>query len=62
MIPRGGEGVMRMLANVQQRTSTPLIQAPIAPGTCMDTDEDDIDSRLAQGGSEHASVWHSRGE
>jgi len=39
MIQRGGEGVMRMLDNVQQRTIKPLIQATIALGTCMYTDE-----------------------
>jgi hypothetical protein len=28
-----------MLDNVQQRTITPLMQATMAPGTCIDTDE-----------------------
>jgi transposase len=42
MIQRGGEVVIRMLANVQQRTIKPLIQATIAPGTCIYTDEYDI--------------------
>ena len=62
MIQRGGEVVIRMLANVQQRTIKPLIQATIAPGTCMYTDEYDIYSRLEQWGYAHASVCHSRGE
>ena len=39
MIQRGGEVVMQMLANVQQRTIKPLIHAAIAPGTCVYTDE-----------------------
>ena len=39
MIQRGGEVVIRMLANVQQRTIKPLIQATIALGTCIYTDE-----------------------
>ena len=53
---------MRMLANVQQRTIKPLIQATMAPGTCMYTEEYDIESRLEQGGYAHESVCHSRGE
>ena len=48
MIQRGGEVVIQMLANVQQRTIQPLIQATIAPGTCIYTDEYDIYSRLEQ--------------
>jgi transposase-like protein len=39
MIQRGGEVVIRMLDNVQQQTIKPLIQATIAPGTCIYTDE-----------------------
>ena len=35
MIQRGGEVVIRMLENVQQRTIKPLIKATIAPGTCI---------------------------
>ena len=50
MIQRGGEVVIRMLANVQQRTIKPLIQATIAPGTCIYTDEYAIYSRLEQWG------------
>jgi transposase len=61
MIQRGGAVVMRMLANVQQRTIKPLIQATMAPGTCIDTDEYAMYSRLEQGGYAHASVCHSRG-
>ena len=33
MIQRGGDVVIRMLANVQQVTIKPLIQATIAPGS-----------------------------
>jgi hypothetical protein len=62
MIQRGGEVVMRMLANVHQRTIKPLSQATIAPGTCIDTDEYDIYSRLEQWGYAHESVCHSRGD
>jgi hypothetical protein len=62
MIQRGGEVVIRMLDNGPQRTLKPLIQATIAPGTCMYTDEYDIYSRWEQGGDAHESVCHSRGE
>jgi len=62
MIQRGGEGVIRRLENVQQVTIKPLIQATIAPGTCIDTDEYSIYSRWEQWGYAHESVCHSRGE
>jgi len=39
MIQRSGEVVIRLLENVQQRTIKPLIQATIAPGLCVYTDE-----------------------
>ena len=50
MIQRGGEVGIRMLANVQHRTIKPLMQATIAPGTCVYTDEYPIYSRLEQWG------------
>ena len=50
MIQRSGEVVIRMLDNVQQRTIKPLLQATIALGTCMYTDEYAIYSRLEQWG------------
>ena len=62
MIPRGGEVVIRRLANVQQVTSKPFIEATIAPGTCIYTDEYDIYNRLEQWGYAHESVCHSDGE
>jgi transposase len=62
MIQRGGEVVIRMLANVQQTTIQPLICATIAPGTCVYTDEYDIYARLEPWGYEHKTVCHSAGE
>jgi transposase len=62
MIQRGGEVVIRMLANVQQATIKPLIQATISPGRCIYTDEYDIYCRLDQWGYRHQSVCHGRGE
>jgi transposase len=62
MIQRGGDVVMRMLANVQQVTIKPLIQATITPSTWVYTDEYDIYSRLEQWGYAHENVCHSDGE
>jgi len=62
MIERGGEVCIKMLANVQQATIKPRIEATIIPGTCVFTDEYDIYSRLEQWGYAHESVCHSRGE
>jgi transposase len=62
MIQRGGDVVIRMLENVQQVTIKPLIQATIAPGTCVYTDEYGIYTRLGPWGYEHESVCHGRGE
>ena len=39
MIQRGGDGVIRLLENVQQKTIEPIIKALIAPGTLVNTDE-----------------------
>jgi len=35
MIQRGGEVIIRMLADVKQRTIGPLIKRAIAPGTAV---------------------------
>ena len=60
MIERGGDVVIRMLANVQQATIKPLIQTTIAPGTLLYTDEYNIYSRLEA--FDHERVCHSAGE
>lgn len=62
MIERGGQLVIRMLANVQQKTIEPLIRQVIKPGTRVMTDEYDIYNRLPEWGYEHKSVCHSAGE
>ncbi len=61
MIERGGAVVMGMLATVQQVTIQPLIQATMAPGTLVYTDEYDIYGRLEEWGYDHESVCHSAG-
>jgi transposase len=61
MIQRGGDVVIRMLENVQQITIKPLIQATMAPGTCVYTDEYDIYRRLDQWSDEHQRVCPGSG-
>lgn len=51
-----------MLANVQQATIAPLIQATSAPGTWVFTDAYDIYARLSEWGDTHKTVCHSIGE
>ena len=62
MIQRTGEVILRMLANVQQRTIRPLIRQFIAPGSVVYTDEYDIYNRLDQWGYVHRTVCHAAGE
>ena len=62
MIQRGGDVVIRRLANVQQVTIKPLIQATITPGTCVYTDEYDIYSRVEPWGTSMRAFCHSDGE
>lgn len=62
MIQRGGEVVIKMLANVQQKTIKPIIQATVSAGTLIYTDEYDIYARLEAWGYAHKSVCHSAGE
>ncbi len=53
---------MRMLANVQQQTIRPILEAVIAPSTTIFTDEYDIYSRLTDWGYEHRTVCNSQCE
>ena len=62
MIQRGGEVVLRMLANVQQRTIQPLIRRLIAPGSVAHTDESDIYDRSDEWGYVHRTACHAAGE
>jgi transposase-like protein len=50
MLQRGGRVVIQMLEDVKQATIRPLIEATIAPGTLVHTDEYDIYSRLEEWG------------
>jgi transposase len=62
MIERGGSVAIRMLENVKQKTIELLIQATIAAGTLVNTDEYDIYAHLEHWGYRHQAVCHGRGE
>jgi len=62
MIQRGGEVVIRMLANVKQATIEPIMKATIALGTQVYTDEYVIYAPVEEWGYQHKTVCHSIGE
>ena len=62
MIERGGEVMIKMLANVQQQTIKPIIQTSVTPGTLIYTDEYNIYDRLGAWGYFHQTVCHSVSE
>lgn len=62
MIQRGGEVVIRMLANVQIATIGPLVRETIEEGSLVYTDEYNIYNRLCEWGYGHLSVNHGSGE
>ena len=51
-----------MLANVQQATIKPIIEAAVAKNTLVHTDEYSIYARLPAWGYQHKTVCHGRGE
>jgi transposase len=54
--------VIRLLANVQQATIRPVIEATVAQGALVHTDEYDVHARLEAWGYGHKTVCHARGE
>jgi transposase-like protein len=62
LIQRGGQVLLHMLPNVQQTTIKPIIEAAVAEGTQIYTDEYDIYARLPEWGYEHKTVHHGAGE
>jgi transposase len=62
LLERGGRVIVRMLANVQQKTIKPLFTKFVAAGSLVNTDEYVIYDRLEAWGYEHVSVNHSAGE
>jgi transposase-like protein len=51
-----------MLANVQQTTIRPVVEAAVAKGTLVHTDEYDVYARLEEWGYQHKTVCHGQGE
>jgi transposase len=51
-----------MLPNVQQATIRPVIEAIVAKGVLVRTDEYDVHARLEEWGYGHKTVCHARGE
>jgi transposase len=51
-----------MLANVRQRTIQPVIEAAVAKGSLVHTDEYNAYARLEAWGYRHKTVCHGRGE
>jgi transposase len=62
MIQRSGEVMIRMLADVKQKTIGPLIKQTITPGSVVYTDAYDIYARLPEWGYTHRTVCHAAGE
>jgi transposase-like protein len=62
LIQRNGQVILRMLPDVKQKTIKPIIDAAVAKGTMIYTDEYDIYARLPVWGYQHKTVCHSRGE
>ena len=62
MIQRAGQVLLRMLANVQQATIKPVIEATVAKGSLIYTDEYNVYARLPVWGYGHKTVCHGQGE
>ena len=62
LVQRGGQVVLRMPADVRQKTIQPIIEAAVAKGTRVHTDEYASYVRLPAWGYRHKTVCHSRGE
>ncbi len=62
MIARGGQVVIKLLANVKQKTIEPFMKDTIDPEALIYTDEYGIYARLCAWGYDHKSVNHGRGE
>ena len=62
LIQRGGEVVLRMLANVRAATIKPVITAAAALGSLVHTDQGALHARLPAWGYGHNTVCHGRGE
>lgn len=62
MLERGGKVLIRMLANVQQKTIKPVIESCVRKGSLVYSDEYRIYDRLDTWGYEHKQVCYGIGE
>jgi transposase-like protein len=62
MIERGGQVLLNLLDNVQQKTIQPVIEHFICKNTLIYTDEYTIYDRLPSWGYEHKTVCHAKAE
>src|SRR3954454_10077018 len=62
LLQRGGEVVLRTLADVRQVTIRPVIEGSVAKGALVNTDEYDLYGRLEEWRYGHRTVCHARGE
>ena len=62
MIQRGGELVLKVVDNVQQKTIKPLIEKHVTKGSIAYTDEYVIYGKMTQWGYTHHTVNHGVGE
>ena len=62
LMQRGGEVVIHMLENVQQKTIEPIINRVVAKGSTFYTDEYTIYDRVTEWGYDHHPVNHSQAE
>ena len=62
MVERGGAIKTQVVENVKGDTLAPLIQATIAPGSVVSTDELASYTRLGALGYDHGTVTHGRGQ
>ena len=62
MIQRGGELVLKVVDNVQQKTIKPLIEKHVTKWSTAYTDEYIIYGKMTQWGYAHHTVNHGAGE
>lgn len=62
LLQRGGEVAIRTLADVRQATIRPVIEATVAEGALVHTDECGVHARPEAWGCRHKAVCHARGE
>ena len=62
LVQRNGSLVLRLLADVKQKTIQPVIEKVVAKNSLIYTDEYNIYNRLEQWGYQHKTVCHAKGE